>query len=215
MRSITDYKNFWLIWLSAAGSPRGMSLFSIQNLWGIKTNYLYHEEAGLGKPLYTVMIRQGYLEKEGKRLRARYEWIAPYMKERYGTLTPPGMWSPDGIILSKWPIIQDFLQKNPEKLFSQKALKVLYKGSRDCLGDNGQHIFADLFLQVLYNNLTVFCRKYNATIVLRIILTATAMFPDRNLLGYMQHLGAELKGRWPVVIANEVELNRLMCPLVF
>ncbi len=212
MKKLTDYKNFWLIWLSAAGDQRGMSLFSIQNLWGIKTNYLYHDEAGLGKPLYLSMIRQGYVEKQGKRLRARFEWVVPFMKERYGALTPPGMWTPNGIILSKWPVVQEFIQNNPEKLFGARALKILYRNSRDALGISGRYIFADIFLYVMFSNLIVFCRKYNASIVLRIILTATSMFTDRNLLGYMQHLNAEMKGRYPVIIANEVELNRMMAP---
>jgi hypothetical protein len=213
MKKLTDYKNFWLIWLSAAGSPRGMSLFSIQNLWGIKTNYLYHDEAGLGRPLYNAMIRQGYLEKDGKRLKARFEWIIPYMKERHGILTPPGAWTPSALILSKWPIVQEFIQKNPERVFGAKALRTLYRNSRDMLGSSGQHIFADVFLYVLFSNLIVFCRKYNASIVLRIILTATSMFSDRDLLGYMQYLNAEMKGRYPVIIANEIELNRMMAPL--
>ena len=59
---LTDYKNFWLIWLSCAGSGNGISLFKIQTTWDIRTNYLYHREAGLGKPLFSLMAEEGYIE---------------------------------------------------------------------------------------------------------------------------------------------------------
>ena len=80
---VTDYKNFWLIWMNAAGNREGQSLFSIQNQWGIRTNYLYHNETGLKTPLYIRMIKDGYLEKSGKRLKANFGWINTYVKKKY------------------------------------------------------------------------------------------------------------------------------------
>ena len=79
-----DYTNFWLIWLSCAEKPT--TLFKIQKRWKIKTNYLYHKERGLKKPLFRSMIDGGFIEKNGKEITARFDWIPSYVVER----TMPG-----------------------------------------------------------------------------------------------------------------------------
>ena len=213
MTKLTDYKNFWMIWLAAAGRPQGVSLFSIQNHWGIKTNYLYHGEAGIGKPLYIAMIKEGFLEKHGKMLKARFGWIPDFVKEKYQPVGHVDYWVPYNIISTKWPQVQAFMEKNAQTLFDMNNIRVLYRNSKDILGDSGQHIFSDVFMFVLFNNLTIFCRKYKAAIVLRILLTTFSIFTDRDLMNYMRHLNASpISKEVPLIIGDEAEMNALMCP---
>jgi len=212
MARLTEYKNFWLIWLSAAGRPQGASLFSIQSEWGIKTNYLYHEEAGIGKPLYMAMIREGYLEKHGKNLKAKFGWIPDFIKEKYQPMGHVDYWIPYPIISAKWPQVQAFIERHASQMFDPKNLRILYKGSKDLLGDYGSRIFSDIFLFVLFSNLIIFCRKYKAEIVLRILLTSFSMFADRDLMNYMRHLHTQLAREAPLIIGDEAEMNSLMCP---
>ena len=211
--SVTDYKNFWLIWLNAAGSKEGSSLFSMQTQWGIKTNYLYHNETGLKTPLYIRMIKDGYLEKSGKRLKAGFSWIGTYVKEKYALpQNNNSLWAPYNLILQKWPFIQDFIQNHHEKLFNADNLRVLYKDSKDSLGDQGRYIFSDIFLYVLFTDLMGFTRRYHADIVLRILLTSMSLFAERDLLNYMRRVNSQIGGEVPNIINNEDELNRLMVP---
>jgi len=212
MTKLTDYKNFWMIWLSAAGRPQGVSLFSIQNDWNIKTNYLYHEETGIGKPLYVAMIREGFLEKQGKKLKAKFGWIPDFVKEKYQPLGHVDYWIPYPVMSTKWPQVQAFIEKNAPILFDIKNTRILYKSSKDILGNSGQHIFTDVFIFVLFNNITIFCKKYKAEIVLRILLTTFSLFTDRDLMNYMRHLNSQLSKEVPLIIGDEAEMNALMCP---
>ena len=212
MTKLTDYKNFWLIWLAAAGRPQGISLFSIQNDWGIKTNYLYHEEAGIGKPLYLAMVKEGFLEKQGKKLKARFGWIPGFVKEKYEPTGHVDYWVPYTMMSTKWPQVQAFMEKNAQTLFDIKNVRILYRNDRDVLGDHGQHIFSDIFIFVLFSNLTVFCKKYKAEIVMRILLTTFSVFADRDLMNYMRHLNPILGKEIPLIIGDESEMNRMMCP---
>jgi hypothetical protein len=212
MTKLTDYKNFWLIWLSAAGRPQGVSLFSIQNDWGIKTNYLYHGEAGIGKPLYSAMIREGFLEKQGKKLKAKFGWIPDFVKEKYHPDGHVDYWIPYSMVSTKWPQVQVFIEKNAQTLFDIKNVRILYRNDRDVLGDYGQHIFSDVFIFVLFSNLTVFCKKYKAEIVMRILLTTFSVFADRDLMNYMRHLNPILSKEVPLIIGDESEMNAMMCP---
>ena len=211
--NITDYKNFWLIWLNAAGTPEGQSLFSIQTQWGIKTNYLYHNETGLKTPLYIRMIKDGYLEKSGKRLKANFSWIGTYVKRKY-TIPQNNstLWAPYALINQKWGIVQEFIESNHEKLFNQNMLRILYRGGKDNLGDQGRFIFSDIFLYVLFTDLMAFTRRYHADIVLRILLTSMSLFTERDILNYMREMNKIVGGNVPNVINNEDELNRLMMP---
>jgi len=212
MTRLTEYKNFWLIWLSAAGRPQGISLFSIQNEWGIKTNYLYHEETGIGRPLYQAMIREGYLEKHGKNLKAKFGWIPDFVKEKYQPVGHVDYWIPYPIISAKWPQVQAFMEKHASAIFDPKCLRILYRGNKDVLGVYGQRIFTDIFLFVLFSNLVIFCKKYKAEIVLRILLTSFSMFADRDLMNCMRHLNSQLAKEVPLIIGDEAEMNSLMCP---
>jgi hypothetical protein len=210
---LTEYKNFWLIWMSAAGRPQGASLFSIQNDWGIKTNYLYHEETGLGSPLYIAMIKEGFLEKQGKRLKAKFGWIPAFVKQKYEPLNRVDYWIPYNMVNTKWPQVQTYIEKNAPTLFDVKNVRILYKNSKDVLGDHGQHIFTDIFIYILFSNLVMFCKKYKAEIVLRILLTTFAVFTDRDMMSYMRLLNASPAGKdVPLIIGDESEMNAIMCP---
>lgn len=209
---VTDYKNFWLIWLNCAGKPgKGESLFQIQTGWGIRTNYLYHNEAGLGKPLYTRMLKDGYLVKAGPRMKAVFGWIPDYVKSLSG-ITAGDMWYPSTLITSNWSRVQSFLEENSSTLFGEEAIRILYKNDRDLLGQTGRYIFNDIFLYVLFSNMILFTKKYKADIVMRIISTSISIFSERDLLNYMRYLHGKLFKEVPAIITNEQELNRVMYP---
>jgi hypothetical protein len=210
-QDLMGYKNFWLIWLSCAGKGQGESLFQVQTRWGIRTNYLYHNETGLGKPLYARMIRDGYLEKSGPRIKSLYSWIPGYVKSMAGE-AGGGVWYPGVLFDTKWPRVQGFIEGNAQNLFSDKALKVLYRNDRDLLGLSGGFIFHDIFFYVLFSNLILFTHKYKADIVMRIISTAISILGDRDLLGYMRLLHEGLFKEVPAIITSEAELDKLMCP---
>jgi hypothetical protein len=209
---VTDYKNFWLVWLSCAGKPDGGdSLFQIQTKWGIRTNYLYHNEAGLGRPLYTRMLKDGYLLKEGPRLRPVYSWIPGYVKESLGTAAG-NAWFPTELIESRWQAVQKFIEEHCTTLFGEEAIRILYKNDRDLLGRSGRYIFNDIFLYVLFSNLILFTKKYKADIVMRIISTSISVFAERDLLNYIRYLHERLFKEVPAILTSEAEMNRVMYP---
>ncbi len=209
---LTDYKNFWLIWINCAGKQeRGESLFGIQTSWGIKTNYLYHNEAGLGKPLYIRMIRDGYLVKSGPRLKAGFAWIPGYVSDLAGVSTGDA-WYPSTLIKERWPHIQKFIEEHAQTLFDDKAIRTLYKNDRDLLGQTGRYIFNDIFLYVMFSNIILFTKKYKADIVTRIISTAISIFSERDLLNYMRCLHERLFRNVPAIVTSEAEMNRVMYP---
>jgi hypothetical protein len=210
---VKDYKNFWLIWINCAGKPEeGVSLFKIQNRWDIKTNYLYHNEMGLKKPLYIRMIKDKILSKEGKKLKPKFAWIPAYVKEQYLLKGTGNQWFPVALMSVKWPIVQKFIEEHSETLFNIDALKVLYKNDRELLGKHGPHIFSDIFLLVLFFNLILFCRKYKAEVVLRIISTIVSTFSDRDLLNYIRTISLKIGKDIPVLVRSEEELNKFMYP---
>ena len=209
---VTEYKNFWLIWITCAGKPdRGESLFQIQLKWGINTNYLYHNESGLGRQLYTRMIKDGYLIKSGPRLKSVFSWIPVYMKKISGSESG-GKWYPSALITAKWPAVQRFIEEHSSTLFSEEAMRILYKGSRDLLGDSGRYIFNDIFLYVLFSNLILFTKKYKADVVMRIISTAISIFSERDVVSYMRYLHERLFSEVPAIITSEDEMNRVIYP---
>jgi hypothetical protein len=212
---ITDYKNFWLIWINSAGGDRGISLFEIQTTWDVKTNYLYHNEVGLKSPLFRCMIRENYITKEGKRLRAEYAWIPAYVRERYFAKETAENWVPDFLLRTRWPAVQKFMEKYHAVLFDKKNLKILYKNDKEVLGKYGPHIFADVFLYVLFSNLRLFCRKYEADVVLRMIATMISLSAERDLLNYMRMADSKLRNvvDFPVLVKDENELSRILCAL--
>lgn len=211
-QNLTDYKNFWLIWLNCAGKQdKGDSLFQIQTKWGIRTNYLYHNETSLGKPLYTRMLKDGYLVKEGPKLKPVFSWIPDYVKSMAGPTTGD-KWFPSTLVTGRWQLIQRFIEENAHILFSEQALRILYKDDRDVLGLSGRRVFHDIFLYVLFSNLILFTKKYKADIVMRIISTSISIFSDRDLLNYIRHLHSQLFKEVPAIITSEAEMNATMYP---
>jgi hypothetical protein len=214
-QKITDYKNFWLIWTGCAGSEKGVSLFEIQTTWDVKTNYLYHNEVGLKSPLFRSMVRDGYITKGGKRLKAEYKWVPSFMLEKYPAKDSSDNWFPDFLLRIKWPLVQKFMEKYHSVFFDPENLKILYKNDKELMGRYGPQIFADVFLYVLFSNLRGFCRKYEADVVLRMISTSIAISSERDILNYMRAIDAQLRRvlDFPVLLKDENELSRMLCAL--
>ena len=212
---LTDYKNFWLIWINCAGKEEGVSLFRIQTDWDVKTNYLYHNEMGLGVPLFRSMIRENYIEKEGKRIKAQFGWIPDYIRDKYESEEPEGMWFLDSLLRIKWSAVQKFIEKYHPVLFDTKNIKLLYKNDKELIGKSGPHIFTDVFLYVLFSNLKAFCKKYEADVVLRIISTLISLSGEKDLLNYMHVIDSQLGNvaDFPVIVRNENELSKILCSL--
>ena len=214
-KKLTDYKNFWLIWLNAASNQKGVSLFRMQTEWGVKTNYLYHAESGLGEPLFKCMLRENYIVKEGKRLRPLFGWIPDYIRGEHRGESSETAWYPDSLVISKWESVQNFIEKYHPVLFSLKNLKLLYKNDREMIGRYGSNIFMDVFLYVLFSNMIVFCKKYKADIVSRIISTLISVSSERDLLNYIYQLNTQLGkiADFPVLVKSEDEMSRILCTL--
>lgn len=191
---LTDYKNFWLIWLSCAGQEKGISLFRIQTTWGIQTNYLYHREASLGNPLFKLMTEQGYTETVGKKIRPRFEWIPEYVNLLFHGEKPTGGWSPELGVKGKWPLVQPFMEKHRRFIFDLDNLRVLYKSDKDMMGLYGRYIFQHIFLYVLFSNLVAFSKRYHAEIVTRMISTSLSLGTGADVLNYMYHLHSQIGG---------------------
>jgi hypothetical protein len=214
-QKITDYKNFWLVWIGCAGREKGISLFEIQTTWGVKSNYLYHNEVGLKSPLFRCMTRDNYISKGGKRLKAEFRWVPSYILQKYGAKDSAENWLPDFFIRTKWPVIQKFMEKYHSVLFDEKNLRILFRNDKDLVGKYGSQIFADIFLYVLFSNLRIFCRKYEADIVLRMITTMISLSSERDLLNYIKAVDSQL-GRaldFPTLVKDENELSRMLCVL--
>jgi hypothetical protein len=213
-QKITEYKNFWLIWINCA-NDRGMSLFEIQTTWDVKTNYLYHNETGLKSPLFRSMIRDNYITKSGKRLNAEFRWVPSYITQKYPARDSSDNWLPDFLIRTKWPLVHKFMEKYHAVLFDAKNLKILYRNDKELVGRYGPQIFVDVFLYVLFSNMRVFCRKYEADVVLRMISTSIALSSERDLLNYMRAIDGQLRRvlDFPVIVKDENELSRMLCAL--
>ncbi len=213
---VTDYKNFWLIWLSCAGQENGVSLFRIQTTWGIQTNYLYHSEAGLGRPLFKLMAEKGFIEIVGKKIRPRFEWIGGYVENMFKHEKPVGgFWSPELVVRAKWSQVQYFMEKYRKYLFDTDNLRILYRGDKDVLGTYGRYFFQHAFLYVLFSNIISFSRRYHAEIVSKMIATAISLGTGADLLNYMYHLHSQIGGSadFPVLVQNEEELLKILCSL--
>ncbi len=204
-KKLQEYKNFWLIWLSSAGNPNGTSLFTIQKLWNITSNYLYHKESGLNKPLYSAMIEEGFITKKSRKITARFDWVPAYMIERHSP--DKERWSLNIFMIENWAKIQDFIQKQHDILFGHENLKTLYRNIKT-IRKTGQDIFEDIFTLVFVSNIMPFCAKYGANLVARIIYTMISMTPERDLLGYFKKIIPEISkmGDFPRIIENEKKL---------
>ena len=214
-QKITDYKNFWLIWINSAGNDEGVSLFRIQTDWDIKTNYLYHSEVGLNAPLFRMMIRENYITKEGKRLKANFEWVPEYIRERYSGIGKEGFWFPDYLIRIKWGLVQKFIEKYHSVLFNIDNLRILYGNDKEVLGKHGPQIFIDVFLYILFSNLRIFCKKYEADVVMRMMSTLISLSSEKDMLNYIHKLDSQLSKvvDFPVLMRDEEELSKMLCSL--
>jgi len=213
---LTDYKNFWLIWLSCAGQKEGISLFSIQNTWSIKTNYLYHNEAGLGKPLFRLMKDRGFIRISNKKILPEFGWIPEYIIGRLRKDKPVGgFWSPELTLKSKWVPVQIFMEKYRKYFFDLQNLRVLYRNDKDVMGTYGRYIFMHVFLYVLFSNLVAFSKRYHADVVSRMMSTAISIATGADLLNYMYSLHSQIGGspEFPVLVSNDEELSKLLCGL--
>lgn len=213
---LAEYKNFWLIWLSCAGQENGMSLFRIQSTWDIKTNYLYHNEAVIKKPLFRLMEEERFIDIVGNKIRARFEWVPAYVSDLFTAEKPTGgFWSPELIVKSKWPSVQAFMEKYRKYFFDLDNLRMLYRNDRDTLGIYGRYIFQHVFLYVLFSNIIAFSKKYSADIVTRMIATSVSLGSGADVLNYMYQLHSTIGGspEFPVLTADEQELGRLLCTL--
>ncbi|VVB60819.1 Uncharacterised protein [uncultured archaeon] len=210
MKKLFDYSNFWLIWLECAGDPDGTSLFKIQEEWKIKTNYLYHKEAGLGKPLFKNMLEHGYLQDGKKGPAAKFDWIPSYILEKH-KLTNSNEWSLNSFIIEKMPVMQQFIEHHHEVLFDRQIITRLYKGDLGAIKREGSTIFDDIRLFVFISNLIPFCKKYGADIVVRMLFTLVSFYSEKDLLGYFNALRQRIpEDQIPKVIENEGELVRVL-----
>jgi hypothetical protein len=207
MKKLMDYSNFWLIWLGCAGHRHGTTLYKIQDAWGITTNYLYHKEARLGRPLFQAMIEEGYIKKDKRLVKADFSWIPSYMIESH-KVEKKG-WSAGVLILENWPLVQDFIEKNREILFGEESLKILYKNIRG-LKAGGRAIFDDIFIITLADNISCISEEYKARVVGRILDTIISLFPGRDLFGYFQKLRGNVK--FPPIIKNDKEMLNCLRP---
>jgi hypothetical protein len=205
-----------MIWLSCAGQEKGISLFRIQTTWGIQTNYLYHREAGLGKPLFKLMAEQGYIEIVRNKIKPKFGWIPEYVTRLFHReKTAGGGWSPELVVKSKWPLLQAFIEKYRKYLFDLDNLRILYRNEKDVLGIYGKYVFQHIFLYVLFSNLLTFSKRYHAEIVTKMIGTAVSLGPGADVLNYMYHLHSHIGAAsdFPVLADSEAELGKILCPL--
>jgi hypothetical protein len=209
MGELTGYRSFWLVWLGCAGEKNGTSLYKIQQLWNINTNYLYHKESKLGKPLFKSMLESGYLKKVGRHLRADFAWVPKHIINIH-RIEKKG-WSGGVLILENWATIQKFIEGNREILFRPDNLKLLYK-DLSSLNRSAHNIFNDIFLMTLTSNIASLSRKYRARVVERILYTYFSVYTDRNLLDYYHKIKTELQ--FPFMIRDEGEMLKALAPLL-
>ncbi|MFH1978312.1 MAG: hypothetical protein ABIJ92_03225 [Candidatus Aenigmatarchaeota archaeon] len=214
LKKLTDYRNFWLIWLTCAEFVDGVSLFRIQKEWGIKSNHLYHKESGLRKPLFKEMIESGYLAKEKNKLIAKFDWVAEYMVTQHKDINSEG-WSPNLFVIESWPKIHTFMEKNQSLFFKLSNIKILYKNSTQTMRKVGFSIFNDIFLVMLILNIVPFCKNSNADIVIRIMDTITAFSLERDLYHYAKSIIPHIYKApdLPKLIKDERELVKVLSPL--
>ncbi len=214
MKELVEFNNFWLIWLSCAGSSEGISLFKIQELWGIKTNYLYHKERSLGKPLFKAMIENGYLKNSKDGLVAEFDWIPSYILASHNLKSDTVGWSLNDFIVENIPIVHDFIRDNNLVLFDLTHINKLYLSNINIIKRDGSNIFDDIMLFLFINNLIPFCKRYDAEIVIRMLYTFFSFSSQNDFLSYYSALNSKLKkDALPTIISNEGELVDVLCPI--
>ncbi|MCK4808566.1 MAG: hypothetical protein KAS90_03015 [Candidatus Aenigmarchaeota archaeon] len=216
MKDLFDFNNFWLIWICCAGSKDGTSLFRIQSTWGIRTNYLYHKETSLNKPLFEAMLEKGYLKRGKKGLVSDFEWIPSYILKRHKLKSDVPGWSLNSFIVETIPDIHKFIKEYSSVLFDMASIKGLYQSDLNTIKRNGSTIFDDILLYVFISNLIPFCKRYEADIVIRMLYTFFSFSTEKDFLSYFYVLNNKLKSdAIPIVIPNEGQLVDVLCPLNF
>ncbi len=179
MPELKEYGNFWLIWITCAGEKK--SLFGIQKEWGITTNYLYHSERALGEPTFRSMIKEGYLEKEGKYLIAKFDWIKKFILLNY-----------PGSLLEKF--VDKFFEvvvRYKSLFFDLKKLKLLFRGNPTLVKKYGRNIFLYIFLFLLYQDFLQVSKLYKAEYVAKIFKNLLEFIGEINLKAYFEELERE------------------------
>jgi hypothetical protein len=179
-KKLVEYLDFWLIWLSCVSQEK--SLFQIQQEWGIRTNYLYHKESALGKPLFSSMIDQNYLIKVGRKLKGTLDWVQNYIPEKH----------PDTLIEKHKETIQEFVEKHHQILFNLDNLKILFKNDINLIKKNGDNIFSYITLYILYLDLSKLCAEYGADIVMEMFTIIFSVLPEVDFLGYMKSIDEDI-----------------------
>ena len=118
------------------------------------------------------------------------------------------------LMIESWPIIEKFVKKRADVLFSQDSLKTLYGGIKG-LSQLAPYIFDDIFTMTVISNIIPFCEKYKANLVSRILYTSLAMPPGRDLLGYYLMISKTLKNDspFPQIIHDENLLLDILYPI--
>ena len=213
MKELFEYSNFWLIWIECAGTTEGISLFKIQDSWNIKTNYLYHKEHSLEKPLFKSMIETDYICEAKKGLVSKFEWIPEYILKKH-KLNENNRWSLNSFIVGKLPEIQKFIEQNNTILFDKKSINRLYMNDLNTIKKEGATIFDEIILFVFVYNIVPFCKRYGADVVIRMIYTIFSISSKKDFLGYYNMVSKKIqKDQVPVIIENEGELVTMLCPL--
>ena len=216
MKDLFEYNNFWLIWINCAGSAEGISLFKIQTSWDIKTNYLYHNERSIKKPLFKAMIDGGYLKQGKNGLVADFEWIPEYILKKHELKPNDIGWSLNGFIIEHIPEIHEFIKKNHVELFDSVAVKKLFQSDINTIKQEGYTILDNIILFVFVSTLIPFCKRYDAEIVIRMVYTIFAFSSRQDFLSYLNVLRNTLQSdSIPNIIPNEGTLVKVLCPVEF
>lgn len=209
MPQLPKYASYWVVWMSAAGAPKGTTLYKIQNTWGIRSNYLYHKEAKLRKPLFQSMIEEKYITKDKSIIKADFSWIPNYVIEQ-NKIEQKG-WSPGLLILENWPLLQSYIQTNADVVFNIGNLKLLYKNNLHNLKRNAHAIFNDIFTLSLISSVAAISERYSAEVVESIIYTVISLYPGRDLYSYFE--AVQNTAPLPRIFKNEQEMVRWIKPL--
>jgi hypothetical protein len=156
------------------------------------------------------MVKQGFLEKDKKLLKARFDWTKQFVVE--ANTVKSGYKDSNALMISNWPSVQAFMEENANAFFSLDNLKALYRSDITCIRREGWKIFNDIFLFVLFQNMEPFCKKYNAEMVLRTMNMMISNEIDRDLLGYFYRIKpvlAEARG-FPIFIKSESDLTAVL-----
>lgn len=180
-KRVEKYGNFWLIWLSCVSKPR--SLFQIQFDWGISTNYLYHRERGLRKRISEIMVQQNYVEKKGRSLVAKFDWVLDYLSQRF----------PELMIRKYGRKFLRFLMDNRRAIFDLENLKLLFNNNPSLLKKYGKNFFSYVFLFMLLYDFSKLSQKYKAEHIPRVFKFMLKFATEVNLVEYFKRLEERVK----------------------